>query len=88
MISAFGATLHPASEGANAVQCAQQLANYVLNSHVDGVDLDYEDNAAMNVGTGADWIITFMKTLRPLLPNHIITHAPQAPYFNHAHYRG
>ena len=37
---------------------------------------------------GAEWIIQFTKTLRPLLPNHIITHAPQAPYFNRNIYGG
>ena len=47
MISAFGGTSHPASEGKNAATCAAQLADYVLDHNVDGVDLDYEDNAAM-----------------------------------------
>lgn len=40
----------------------------------------------MEAGTGADWIIQFTKTLRAMLPNHIITHAPQGPYFNDGYY--
>lgn len=49
---------------------------------MDGVDIDWEDNTAMNNGVGMSWIVTFQKTLRTALPSHIITHAPQAPYFN------
>lgn len=35
----------------------------------------------MEAGTGEDWLIKFQTTLRQRLPNHIITHAPQGPYF-------
>ena len=86
MVSAFGGTIHPTSEGKNAATCAAQLADFVQAHNVDGVDLDYEDNAAMQAGTGADWIIEFTRILRQRLPNHIITHAPQAPYFSPTHY--
>jgi hypothetical protein len=48
---------------------------------LDGVDIDWEDNAAMEAGKGEDWLISFQTKLRQLLPNHIITHAPQGPYF-------
>ena len=50
----------------------------------DGVDLDWEDNAAMEAGLGEDWVITCIKTLRDTLPSSdgfILTGAPQAPYF-------
>ena len=40
----------------------------------------------MNIGTGEQWVITFQTKLRELLPNHIISHAPQAPYFKEEHY--
>ena len=40
----------------------------------------------MNQRKGANWIIEFTKILRQKLPNHIITHAPQAPYFSPTHY--
>ena len=36
----------------------------------------------MNARTGAAWVITFSNILRARLPNHIISHAPQAPYFH------
>eukprot|EP00919_Chromeraceae_sp_WS-2016_P023282 GHVR01055348.1.p1 GENE.GHVR01055348.1~~GHVR01055348.1.p1 ORF type:complete len:132 (+),score=9.95 GHVR01055348.1:1497-1892(+) len=35
----------------------------------------------MNKGIGEAWLITFTRKLREMLPDHIITHAPQAPYF-------
>ena len=40
----------------------------------------------MNIGKGEDWVIKFSIVLRDLLPNHLIFHAPQAPYFKYEHY--
>jgi len=48
---------------------------------LDGVDIDWEDNSAMEAGKGEDWLISFQTKLRQLLPNHVISHAPQGPYF-------
>jgi len=81
-ISAFGATDFPTSQGANPEQVATSLAQFVIDTNLDGVDLDYEDNDAMNAGKGEDWVIRCTTKLRSLLPaNKFITHAPQAPYF-------
>lgn len=52
-----------------------------MANNLDGVDIDWEDTAALQAGTGEAWLITLTKTLRQLLPNAIITHAPQGPYF-------
>lgn len=41
----------------------------------------------MEAGTGEVWIIKFQIQLRKILPNHIISHAPQAPYFKKNHYK-
>uniref|UniRef100_A0A6B2LAJ2 chitinase n=1 Tax=Arcella intermedia TaxID=1963864 RepID=A0A6B2LAJ2_9EUKA len=84
MVSAFGATEFPTSAGVDPVQCGHDLANFVINNQLDGVDLDWEDNAAMEAGTGEQWLINITRTLRQLLPKekgYIISHAPQAPYF-------
>ncbi|KAH3760346.1 glycoside hydrolase [Pelomyxa schiedti] len=82
IVSAFGATDFPTSEGTNAVTVATNLAQFIIDTNADGVDLDYEDNDAMNQGKGEDWVIQCTQTLRSLLPaTKIITHAPQAPYF-------
>ncbi|KAJ3007442.1 UNVERIFIED_CONTAM: hypothetical protein HDU68_003507, partial [Siphonaria sp. JEL0065] len=81
MISAFGATDMPT--GADPVQVATNLANFVKANQLDGADIDWEDNAAMENGTGEAWLITFTTKLRELLPSprYLISHAPQAPYF-------
>lgn len=81
MVSAFGATEFPTTLKIDPIACAEKLGNYVLSNNLDGVDIDWEDNQAMEAGTGEQWLITFTQRLRAMLPNHIITHAPQAPYF-------
>jgi chitinase len=85
-VSAFGATEMPTGQDPTTV--ATSLANWVLGNNLDGVDIDYEDNDAMSGATAEKWLITFQKKLRELLPNHLITHAPQAPYFSTTQYRG
>jgi len=52
MISAFGATEKPTTAGANANECANRLADYVVANKLDGVDLDYEDTQAFKAQTG------------------------------------
>jgi len=83
LVSAFGSTEFPTSAGVDPVKCGTDLANFVKLHQLDGVDLDYEDNAAMEAGTGEAWLISITRTLRQLLPKdrYIISHAPQAPYF-------
>ena len=50
---------------------------------LDGLDFDWEDNGAMDAGTGEEWLIECTKAARTILPvgKYLITHAPQAPYF-------
>jgi hypothetical protein len=81
MVSAFGSTQTPTSSGFDPKISATQLASFVTAYNLDGVDIDWEDTAAFQSGTGEAWLITFTTTLRQLLPSAIITHAPQAPYF-------
>eukprot|EP01123_Difflugia_compressa_P013556 TRINITY_DN6353_c0_g1_i1.p1 TRINITY_DN6353_c0_g1~~TRINITY_DN6353_c0_g1_i1.p1 ORF type:complete len:333 (-),score=55.65 TRINITY_DN6353_c0_g1_i1:16-987(-) len=84
LISAFGATEFPTSAGVDPVQCCTNLGNFVIQNQLDGVDLDWEDNDAMDAGKGEAWLITCTQTLRSILPKekgYIISHAPQAPYF-------
>ncbi len=66
--------------------CGHALGQFVLNNNLDGADIDWEDNDAMNKGTGEQWLITFTKALREIIPNHIVTHCPQAPYFKNEYY--
>jgi len=52
LISAFGATETPTSTGLDPTQTCQRLAEFVLANNLDGIDLDWEDNSAMNNGLG------------------------------------
>lgn len=82
LVSAFGATNFPTTEGADPIVTAEALAKFVSDNNLDGVDLDWEDNAAMETGKGVPWLISCTHKLRELLPSpYIISHAPQAPYF-------
>lgn len=42
MVSAFGSTDTPTSDGADAKETAQKLAAWVKKYDLDGVDIDYE----------------------------------------------
>jgi len=90
LISAFGSTDFPTSQGADPVKVAIDLAAFVKTNNLDGVDLDWEDNSAMDAGKGEAWLISCTTKLRQLLPRpFIISHAPQAPYFmGRPHYPG
>lgn len=59
LISAFGATEFPTTAGTDPVACAQKLGAFVSSNNLDGVDIDWEDNSAMEAGKGEDWIIKF-----------------------------
>ena len=82
MVSAFGSTDAPTSNGVDAASCATDLANWVKQYGLDGVDIDYEDMSAMNGNYAEDWLITFQQTLRQQLGSgYLISHAPVAPWF-------
>jgi chitinase len=83
IVSAFGETDHPT--GADPVALAGKLAAFVKDNKLDGVDVDYEDLAAMDAkdGHAEQWLINFTKALRDKLPSkdYILTHAPLAPWY-------
>ncbi len=83
MVSAFGATEFPTSGGLDATTTCTSIAEFVKENQLDGLDIDWEDNSAMNEGIGEQWIIECTKAARAVLPKgkYYLTHAPQAPYF-------
>ncbi|KIY62608.1 glycoside hydrolase family 18 protein [Cylindrobasidium torrendii FP15055 ss-10] len=83
IVSAFGATDVPTTSGADAVATAKTMAAWVKDNQLDGIDVDYEDFAAMEAGTAEPWLISFTETLRAELPQgeYIVSHAPVAPWF-------
>ncbi|WOO76896.1 uncharacterized protein LOC62_01G000509 [Vanrija pseudolonga] len=57
MVSAFGSTDAPTSNGQNPVTLANTIANFVRQWQLDGVDIDYEDFNAVNGGTSVNWLV-------------------------------
>jgi chitinase len=84
LVSAFGATQMPTNKNPETI--AEQLGKFVNDYELDGCDIDYEDNDAMEAGKGEDWLIKFTTKLRSIIPDKIITHAPQGPYFKDDYY--
>jgi hypothetical protein len=41
MVSAFGATERPTTDGYNANTCAKKLADFIIYNNLDGVDIDW-----------------------------------------------
>jgi len=76
-LSAFGDSWMPTNSDA-ATTCTK-LAEHVRDNHLDGLDLDYEDNAAMWKGTAEQWLIDCTIAARKVLPKsegYYLTHAP------------
>ena len=70
MVSAFGSTDAPTSNGADPIETANTMAAFVQQFGFDGIDVDYEDFNAINSGTGdaENWLISFTNQLRSQLP--------------------
>ncbi|KAJ7224293.1 glycoside hydrolase family 18 protein [Mycena pura] len=79
IISAFGSTEEPTTDGTDPIATANAMAQFVIQYDLDGIDVDYEDFDAFNKGDGKAeaWIISFTTQLRKHLPQgrFIITHA-------------
>lgn len=75
MVSAFGSTDSPTTNGADPVDTATRLANWVKQYGLDGVDIDYEDMTAMNNDQAESWLVSFQAELRRQLPApYLISH--------------
>ena len=77
----FGSFEHPTTAGYIANEVAINLAQFVINYDLDGVDIDYQDSLAFYYQQGESWMIDFTKKLKSLLPNHLIVHTVNAAYF-------
>ncbi|OBZ73901.1 Endochitinase 4 [Grifola frondosa] len=86
IVSAFGATDAPTSDGADPVDTANTMAAWIKEFDLDGIDVDYEDFDAMDASDGSaeSWLASFTQQLRTQLPQgqFILTHAPVAPWFS------
>ena len=86
LVSAFGDSEFPTSSGEDPTTCGTKFGQFILDNNFDGGDVDWEDNQAMNRGTGEQWLIDFTIAVRKVIPNHILSHCPQAPYFKNEYY--
>ncbi|KAH9851885.1 chitinase [Lenzites betulinus] len=84
VVSAFGETDTPTAQDPTAM--ANTLAQFVLNTDLDGVDIDYEEFALViaQPGVAETWLTTLTQTLRQQLPQgqFILSHAPVGPWFS------
>jgi chitinase len=66
-------------QGYDPIALANTMSSFVKTYTLDGIDVDYEDFAAINAGNGnaETWLISFTTQLRANLPSgqYIITHA-------------
>ncbi|KAF8576290.1 glycoside hydrolase family 18 protein [Ramaria rubella] len=83
LVSAFGSTDSPTTDGKDPTALAESMASWVKTWNFDGIDVDYEDFKAVSAGTAVPWLQTFTTVLRKNLPagQFVITHAPVAPWF-------
>ncbi|KAI0651126.1 chitinase [Trametes meyenii] len=83
VVSAFGESDIPTQQDPATV--ANTLSTFVLNTDLDGIDVDYEDTVTISgsAGVGEAWLTTLTQTLRQKLPQgqFILSHAPLAPWF-------
>ncbi|KAH9940688.1 glycoside hydrolase [Amylocystis lapponica] len=86
IVSAFGETEKPTTDGEDPVAVAKKMAAWVKKFDMDGIDVDYEDFDAIDKSDGAaeKWVSDFTTALRKDLPQgqYILTHAPIAPWFS------
>ncbi|KAG1822394.1 hypothetical protein EV424DRAFT_1346603 [Suillus variegatus] len=70
IVSAFGSTDVPTTDGYDPTILANSLADYVLEYDIDGVDVDYADIYAMDAENGSAeiWLTTFTIAFRARLP--------------------
>ncbi|KAH7910225.1 hypothetical protein BJ138DRAFT_1180449 [Hygrophoropsis aurantiaca] len=77
IVSAFWSTDTPTTSGTDPITTANDLAAWVLEYELDGVDVDYEDLTAMNAGNddAETWLATLTTALRAKLPqgDYILT---------------
>ncbi|KAG5649610.1 hypothetical protein H0H81_002855 [Sphagnurus paluster] len=92
IVSAFGSTDTPTTNGIDPVAVADTMAAWVKQYDLDGIDVDYEDIGAINAGDGKAeaWLASFTTQLRTHLPqgSYLLTHAPVAPWFSPAYKPG
>ena len=87
LVTAFGVAETPASDDIDPVQCALDLAKFVKNTQLDGVDINFMDQQAFQKGIAEEWLVKFTTKLRGELPTKIISHSPYAHFFDESRFQ-
>lgn len=58
------------------------LAEFAKKYKFDGMDFDIEDTDSLSAGIATEWLVEATKAAKEIYPEAIISHAPQAPYFD------
>ncbi|MFC1748686.1 glycosyl hydrolase family 18 protein [Pseudomonadota bacterium] len=87
LISFGGATMTTATYKAiygHESELAKNIARFISDNKLDGIDIDWEDTSAFMGSAGYDGVallVNLTRALREVLPpGQLITHAPQPPY--------
>jgi len=72
----------PSTFNYDPITTAKNLAAFVLNNNLDGIDVNWNDIYAFQNGNAEKWIIKFTLAFRSEAPMLIITHSPKASYFS------
>ncbi|PWN38392.1 glycoside hydrolase, partial [Meira miltonrushii] len=83
-MSVFGETDSPLANGDNPYHLADQIADFVEQYNLQGVDVDFEEYDAFENRIATKWVIPLTRRLRARLPQnqYYLSHAPVAPLFN------
>lgn len=76
LVSAFGMAEYPTSQGYDAGTTCTQMAYFVKDNHLDGIDISYHDDFALDASIGENWLIACTIAIRDVLPveEYILTH--------------
>ncbi|MEO5335308.1 MAG: glycoside hydrolase family 18 protein [Magnetospirillum sp. WYHS-4] len=82
LVSAGGATEEPiTADPTGGAAYGRAVAEFAKTYRLDGVDFDIEDIHALQAGTATQWLADATRAVKDVLPDAVVTHAPQAPYF-------
>ncbi|KAF8236846.1 glycoside hydrolase [Tricholoma matsutake] len=84
MVSVGGGDVKPTTDKWVPADAANNVAQFVKQNALDGVDLDWEDSQAyaLDGQQCLDWIVNYTQVLRNNLGNeYIISHSPASAYF-------
>ncbi|NET46850.1 glycosyl hydrolase family 18 protein [Okeania sp. SIO2B3] len=82
LIGAGGANEAPVTDNPeDGRRYGEAVGQFALDYNFDGVDFDIENFAVGRPDTTSEWLAEATRAVKAVYPEAIVTHAPQAPYF-------